>query len=249
MALPSWLLEPNATKRVGPIPHGIAGSRWTAPGWRLVGQDHYTAIPVPGYEGDPDILRAIHVFDPGAVPIWRKQLWLTPGKNDQTALFVHHALARWVEYPRAYALRLKRLELPNDWRGPVPNVIDVVLENSDCDRVLRHGGPGIDIAWDDWLEKFCRRAWEEVSLKRFDSAMKALQAKRKAEAVKEWRSLEERRIDLDDWIVRQREQGRLSRDNWLEYEHKRKQIIVGKSRVMAFLNGGSGPTLDQEAMA
>lgn len=247
MALPSWMLD-NQPK-IAPLRHELASSIRNAPGWRIVGDDHYTAIPVPGYEVNPDILRAIRVFDPGAIPLWRKQLWLTPGKNDSPELFVHHVIARWVQHPKSHRLRLTNVELPADWRGPVPNVIDSVLEIQDCDRVLKRGGPGLFVAWDDWLEKFCRRSWEEVSLKRFDAKMKALRESRKAAAALAWEDLEARRVDLDDWIARQKESGHLTRQDWYDYERKRIQIIAGKARAMAFLNGGLGPTLSQEVGA
>lgn len=239
MPLPSWLLdapdERTATACLPRIPQKVARSRWDAPGWRLVGPDHYTTVAVPGYEVDPNTVRALQVFDTTAVLVWRKQRWLMPGHNDDPVTFVHHGIARHVEHPPVGTVRFGRehyLELGAGWRGEPPNVLDALFEDLTCRRTTREGGPGAYIKFDAAALAWCRGAWVEVNMRDYDASARRRRDAHEQRRERRLRDDAEKRRDLDAWVARKQEAGQLTMGDWREYEAKRLGLLSGRRRAM-----------------
>lgn len=139
MPLPSWVGQ-NERRLLQPIEIGPpADSIWTAPGWRLWGKESWTCVPPVDMPIDPVVLRAIHEFDPGAIPIWRKRRYLPPG-DTQPVLFTHYAIGRHVRDPKGDR-RLFHVEMPRNATHPAPNLLEFVLQIRGT-RMMHHGGPG-----------------------------------------------------------------------------------------------------------
>jgi hypothetical protein len=113
----------------------------TAPGWRVLGDDFFTCVqPVGGPIHDPAVVAAIHGFDPGAIPMWRKQRYLPP-RSTQAVLVSHLAFGRHVRFPRRQ-LALFNVEMPPGQRQhPVPNELLMIWEFFDA-TYWYEGGPG-----------------------------------------------------------------------------------------------------------
>jgi hypothetical protein len=148
--LPKWF-----GKKANPIPMDVAHSYHTAPGWRLCGKPSYTCVePAAGPSVDPDVLRAIREFDPGAIPIWQIQAYLPPGKMgfDGVIRVAHVGIARYVRDPRGSAT-LFRVEMPEGSTDPQPNILDFLwIDNA---PTLLNGGPGTVLPFDWSLYQHC----------------------------------------------------------------------------------------------
>lgn len=137
-----------------PVDYGVSDSFANAPGYRLVGDDFYTCVPPSDRPVDPVVLRMIHTFDPGLIPIWRKQLYLPTGAQ-RPILVTHHGIARHVRDPKGDR-RLFHVEMPSNAKHPQPNLLEAILEEED-ELMLHHGGPGKFQRFDMWLYKMLRR--------------------------------------------------------------------------------------------
>lgn len=129
------------------------------PPWRLVGQDHYTLVtPVDGPFVDPAALALIRSFDPGVIPIWRKQLW----QRADGSVVVHSTvgIARYNPDPKAVRHEF-RFELPAGWTGPKPNMLEFWW------RVIKHGEPDEALPFDLSLAAAMREAYETRTAKEF----------------------------------------------------------------------------------
>lgn len=137
MPLASWMEKPRPVEfDMDSIPDSIA----TASGYRHIGDDFYTLVPpVGGPIHDTAVVRAIQAFDPGAIPIWRKQIYLPPNSKS-SEMFTHLAFGRRVRFPHR-ALALFNVERPIGYRGEVPNELLIVWEFFD-NRYTYEGGPG-----------------------------------------------------------------------------------------------------------
>jgi len=143
MPLASWVgkrikaAEAAAEVAIDAIPDTIH----TAPGWRLLGDDFYTCVqPVGGPVHDRAVVAAIHGFDPGAIPMWRKQRYLPP-RRTQAVTVAHLAFGRHVRFPRR-PLALFNVEMPLGPKPhPIPNELLMIWEFFDA-TYWYEGGPG-----------------------------------------------------------------------------------------------------------
>jgi hypothetical protein len=169
-------------------------------GWRLAGDDVYTCVPPPGYEVDPAVLRAIHEFDPGVIPIWRIQVWIHPN-SERRETFVHPGIGRYFSYPR-YLRRQFHVTMPARVEHPVPNFLDAIFEDQKCARYLFEGGPGGYIPWDWATYEWCRRMYVELTTKKWDKIM-AGKRDREAKARQSWREeIEYRKKQVEPYLIK-----------------------------------------------
>jgi len=96
-------LIPDSVKPVvqdtGPaLPITPSDSFHTAPGYREVAVE-YTCIPDSMYPWDSNIMKAIQVFAPDAVPLWVRWVFRTPQdhENPHDVVYGRHALGRVVD--------------------------------------------------------------------------------------------------------------------------------------------------------
>jgi hypothetical protein len=154
--IPSWLLSKQQRESLQPAEYDVADSFHNAPGWRLPHADFYTCVAPADRPIDPVVLRWIHTFDPGLIPIWRKQLYLAPGAQ-KPILVTHHGIARHVRDPKG-ARRLFHVEMPSNAKHPQPNLLEAILEEEDL-CMLHEGGPGKFQRFDMWLYRMLRKQY------------------------------------------------------------------------------------------
>lgn len=136
MSLPSWV----GAKREGE--YRVFDSPWNAPGYRIIGKDFYTCVEPADRIADRAVIRAIREFAPDIIPVWRKQIYKSPGSNS-TFVATHLCLARHIKDAHKRGRRhIPYVEMPANARHPMPNVLVRVLEDKDHATVLHHGGPG-----------------------------------------------------------------------------------------------------------
>lgn len=152
--LPNWMMSDAQRRAAQPVDYEIADSFHNAPGWRLASDDFYTCVPPADRPINKAVLRAIHSFDPGLIPIWRKQLYLPPGESTPV-MVTHHGIARHVKDPKG-ARRLFHVEMPRNAKHPTPNLLEAILEEEN-ERMMHEGGPGSFQRFDMWLYHLLRR--------------------------------------------------------------------------------------------
>jgi hypothetical protein len=184
-----------------------------AESFALLAPDVYTTVPVPGYEKDPAVTKAVREFDPGAIPIWRVQLWSFPG-SDTSRTIVHHGIGRYYPVPR-YLKKPFRVEMPANDRSDPPNVLDAILEDQRTED-YRRGGPGGYLPWDWSLYRWCRWMFDRITA---DSYRRFLDAKREKDAREYAAMLDEiegRRRELEPYLLRKAES--VSEYGWKQYQ-------------------------------
>jgi hypothetical protein len=182
-------------------------------GWRIVGDDVYTCVPPPGYEIDPAVVRAIHEFDPGVIPIWRLQVWIRPNSEERET-HVHSGIARHFPHPR-YLRRPFRVTMPARAEHPVPNFLDAIFEDQTCAQYLFEGGPGHFIPWDWATYEWCRRKYAVLTAKKFDDLMEA-RRERHAKMRKDWQEeIEYRKKQIEPFLMKKASE--LSDADWDAY--------------------------------
>jgi hypothetical protein len=158
MGVPSWLRQEDLDKTPLQIP--LADSRYNAPGWRMVARDFYTCVcPVGGPFVQPEALAFVHEFDPGVIPIWRKQAMLPPGKNapDDVVVVSHLGIARHlVDYYGPQ--QLFYVEMPFEAKHPRPNFLEhmLVMPNTwdgGPDGVIPFDMEGAKLLWELYLDE------------------------------------------------------------------------------------------------
>jgi hypothetical protein len=154
--LPNWMMSDAQRQAAQPVDYDIATSFHNAPGWRLAAEDFYTCVPPADRPINPVVLRAIHEFDPGLIPIWRKQLYLPPGEQNPV-MVTHHGIARHVKDPKG-ARRLFHVEMPRNAKHPTPNLLEAILEQED-EVMMHEGGPGKFQRFDMWLYRMLRKQY------------------------------------------------------------------------------------------
>lgn len=209
MALASWVgkrikaAEAQAEVYLDAIPDTIG----TAPGWRVLGDDFYTCVqPVGGPIHDTTVVKAIHGFDPGAIPMWRKQRYLPPGSN-QAVLVSHLAFGRHVPFPHRQ-LALFNVEMPpGSSRNAVPNELLMIWEFFDA-TYWYEGGPGAVFPSDMRQFRYMRADYLRGDKKggdRFaERETEKLTAREQARAARA-REDEYKQRRLDDYVERQLE--------------------------------------------
>ena len=181
-------------------------------GWRIVGDDIYTCVPPPGYEIDPAVLRAIHEFDPGVIPIWRLQVWIRPNSEDRE-VYAHCGISRYFPFPR-YVRRQFYVHMPARAEHPTPNFLDAIFEDQRCATYLS-GGPGAFLPWDWATYAWCREKFTALTAQKFDQLMEA-KRDREAKMRKDWQEeIAYRKKQIEPYLLRKAEQ--LSDSDWEAY--------------------------------
>jgi len=100
-----------------------------AHGWLEIGQFFYLGES-PLYPRDPDVTRALHVFDPGLIPAWCRWVFQPPQDDIGTefVVFGRHAVLRHKWDPHNYHEPIPNLEIPPSYKGPVPNIIERIMD-------------------------------------------------------------------------------------------------------------------------
>lgn len=209
----------------------LADSFHTAPGWRILGSDFYTCVIPPHMAVDRVTLRRIHEFDPGLIPMVRKQRYLPPG-SDTPVTVSHFALGRHVRNPRNRHVGFY-VEMPLGAKHPRPNVLEAVLEERDL-QMLQEGGPGKFQRFGPWLYLVLRA--------QFLANKTGRQWLREQQRTREEREARERRFRADEMQYRGKGMERLHRRaaelgpaDWQRYWDRMRALRNGKPRV--FLGG------------
>lgn len=172
--LPPWL-----GKTAKKFTHDVGDSIHTAPGWRLVSADFYTMVEQPDCPRDPNVLRAIHEFDPGAIPLVRKQVYLPPGST-VPFVAVHHVIGRYV--PTTSSLRVPfYVETAPGHPEPKPNILDYIHEDKHAPILMKAGGPPPYRPFDEELVKILRERYVDgISVREYLGRVEREKARREA---------------------------------------------------------------------
>jgi hypothetical protein len=164
--------------------------------WEVVGDDWYTCVPPPGYEPNPAAVVAVQAFDPGAIPIWRIQLWKAPGRRHLVQV-VHAGIARYLPIPQLGRLHLQ-VQMPTEAEHPAPNKLATFFEG----MPVGPNGPGEYIPWSWEAYEIARRDFDRMTVGEFDRLMDA-RREREAKARADWEEeLEYRKRDVEPRILR-----------------------------------------------
>jgi hypothetical protein len=225
--------------------------------FRQLGQDHYTCVPVPGYEKDPSVTAAIREFDPGLIPFWRVQLWKEPG-SDTPLRVVHHGIARYYPIPR-YLRRPFRIEMPANDRSDPPNFLDAIIEDQGADT-YRLGGPGGYLPWDWSLYRWCRWMYMRLTAESWEAFHREKRAREEREYASMLAEIEGKRKELEPYLMRKVDE--VSQYGWKQYlrfqaEQDRRraaglpaQRLVGPTKTtVALRSPRSGKTFGRVAPA
>ena len=214
-------------------------------GWRLASDDVYTCVPPPGYEIDPAVLKAIHEFDPGVIPIWRIQVWHPPN-TERRETFVHPGIGRYFPHPR-YLRRPFYCAMPARAQHPVPNFLDAIFEDQLCARYLFQGGPGGWIPWDWATYYWCRAKFVQLTTKKWDQIMEAKRA-RETKARRDWEEdIEYRKKQIEPYLTKKASE--IPDGDWDAYlkwrrdreaKHARGETLEPLNGKKAFVDLGSG---------
>ena len=169
------------------------------PQYIQIGNDSYSCVAPPGQDVDPAVIAAIHEFDPGAIPIWRTQLWAFPWSTEVYRV-IHHGLARYYPIPR-YVRRHFHVDMPADADFPAPNFLDAMFEETDCLQ-YRMGGPGgfIPFGWNIYY--WCRWQFDRITTEKWMAAVdrRVATTARLREA---WEAeIEYRKRQIEPWILK-----------------------------------------------
>lgn len=239
MPLPSWVGE-RVAKAKRPVSLPVADSLHTAPGWRVVGGDFYTCVEPPDRYADRLVTKMIRSFDPGAIPIWRKQRYLMPGATVPITV-THFGIARHVKNPHA-EVELFHVEMPLNADHPVPNKLECIFEVHD-DTMMHDGGPGGFIPWDMRIYHNRREAYNETKTgkqlgKQHEAAV--LEKVRRAQLQRAI-DFEFRQQLLDAFVNRKLGMGPQGdsaiEQEWRAYFQRQKEQKSGRGRTLVFLGG------------
>jgi len=175
----------------------VAPERRELPRFQRIALDHYTCVPVPGYEKDPAVTAAILEFDPQMIPLWRVQRWRTP---EGEVSVVHHGIGRYFPAPR-YMRRYLRVEMPMDARGPAPNMLDVILED-DTTLQYKQGGWGAHHPWDWSVYAWCRFQYDKNTLEAWLKRSAAKQERLAHEREAIMAELEYRKQQIEPFLLK-----------------------------------------------
>jgi hypothetical protein len=189
--------------------------------WEIVGDDWYTCVPPPGYEPLQPAVEAVQTFDPGAIPIWRVQLWRAPGRRDLIP-FVHAGIARSLPIALGYRKHLQ-VQMPAEAGHPAPNVLAMFFEG----RPIGPNGPGEYIPWDWEAYEWCRRDFDRLTVAEFDRRIEARKAREAEAKAKHQEELEYRKAQIEPWILRKMEAD-IGDPDWKQYQHL---LAAGARRV------------------
>lgn len=189
--------------------------------YEQIGPDRYSCVPVPGFEKDPAVTKAIREFDPGLIPIWRIQVWRYPNSRLETKV-VHHGIARFYPIPR-YLRRRFHVEMPAVQTHPAPNFLDAILED-DSTLDFKRGGPGGYVAWDWRLYSWCRAQYLRLTVKNWLAAVERRIERTKREHAALMDDIEGKKAEIEPWILRKLET--IGDPAWRQYM----EVMWGKNR-------------------
>lgn len=183
-------------------------------GWRIAGPDLHTCVAPPGYEKDPAVTAALREFDPAIIPLWRVQLWHPP-ESDDVLRVVHHGIGRYYPFPR-YVRQPFLVALPQGWKGPAPNFLDVFFEDP---RPNKHIGPNAYMPWDWHVYRWCRAQYVLLTAEKYRRRVERHRARVEEARRKHAEEIEYIRRDLER-RVQPRLEG-ITPEDWKEYEQLR----------------------------
>jgi hypothetical protein len=182
-------------------------------GFRQIGPDHYTCVPVPGFEKDPAVTAAVREFDPGLIPIWRVQTWGTPG-SFRPLQVVHHGIGRYYPVPR-YMRRSFRVDLPANDHSEPPNFLDAILEDQSTEQYRHQGGPGGYLPWDWSFYRWCRWMFNRITEETWQRFAREKQEREKREYEHILAEIEGKRKELEPYLLRKANE--VSEYGWKQY--------------------------------
>lgn len=99
----------------------------TEPFWVMVPDSlYYTCVePAGGPFVDPAVLRAIHSFDPGAIPVWEIRQWRAPYQRRPINV-ARIWIGRYNPTPNQWHIPFK-VHMPTRAKHPRPNILDLPL--------------------------------------------------------------------------------------------------------------------------
>jgi len=151
---------------VQPLEVPIRDSFQTAPGWRDLGME-YSCIPDATYPWDPQVLRAIWAFDPGAIPLWVRWAFLSPSDGqEKVVIFGRHGIGRRVRNPHSdlHPLLVSMPPMPcQGVRFERPNLIELVAVGKPDARASDLPGEYMPFGYQ--LVKHLRKQYLEASAK------------------------------------------------------------------------------------
>jgi hypothetical protein len=173
------------------------GVQWAASQvWEPTSDQWYTCVPPPGYELDPAVVEAIQTFDPGAIFIWRIQMWNAPGRRRPVQV-VHVGIARYAPVP-TWSRRHLQVQMPQDAEHEVPTLLDTFFEG----EPVGPGGPPAYVPLDWTAHATARESFSRLKVEEFDRRIEARRA-REAAAHAAWvDELEYRKADVEPRILR-----------------------------------------------
>jgi hypothetical protein len=200
--------------------------------------DYYTCVPVPGFEKDPAVTKALREFDPELIPMWRIQLWRFPDGSQVRA--VHHVIGRYFPVPR-YMRRRFHVGMPMDARRKVPNFLDAVLEYDDTLQ-FRQGGPGDYVPWDWALYRWCRFQFDKTTVEAWERRHEVREQRIAKAQADHQAELAYRKKQIEPYL--QRLADSLSDRDWKEYmaavwENPGNPEIRRKPKTMIVVGGRS----------
>lgn len=184
----------------------VADSIHTAPGWRILCDsggvsDFHTCVEPVDRPMDPVWRREVHSFDPTAIFLWRKQLYLPPGQT-QPVMVCHNALGRYVPVPNR-ELQLFYVEMPESAKHPRPNELLWVWEKFD-DCLMYEGGPGAYMPWDGEIVRYLRADHNVMTpVNELARTIARRRAERKLRELKAKLEIALAQADFDNWVNRQ----------------------------------------------
>lgn len=179
--------------------------------YQRIGRDLYTCVAPPGFEKDPAVTEAIHAFDPLAIPLWRVRRWRFPDGRERNV--VHHAIGRYIPTPR-FLKHALRVEMPMDWRGEVPNLLDKVFEDDDTLEYKR-GGPGAYVPWDWEAVAWCRFQYDKGTAEAWLRRTEARAARIAREKAALDAELEYRKKQIEPFLMKKAES--ITPHEWQQY--------------------------------
>jgi hypothetical protein len=133
-------------------------------GWVDDGME-FSCIPDAVNPWDPEVLKAIWTFDPGAIPLWiRWKFRRFDGANTEVQVFGRHGIGRYTANPHAdlpcFACTMPSMPCQGV-KFEKPNLIELILMKNDS----KDDSPGSFVPWNWDLFNFLRSRYKERTAK------------------------------------------------------------------------------------
>lgn len=168
LLVPKWLVEAERRKKelslqMAPSSGGPVFNQRLAPkdaGWIDEGME-ISCVPDAVHPWDPNVLKAIWSFDPGAIPIWIRWKFRRFDREDNSVkIFGRHGIGRYTASPKTDLPRFA-CEMPSmPCQGVTfakPNLIELILMKHDS----QDDSPGSFVPWNWDLYHFLRARYKE----------------------------------------------------------------------------------------